>query len=367
MGSRAENILSTDIVTYVAGKQVESFNINGETLIWFSDLGCFGDVTWDEQSRTAGLTLGDPLEHSVAQVVKALVDWAGEKADYQLYKSGNGALFVGYYYGIPHGNACEMVYVDLAGNRTRINNLLPAWGFGSAYYVRPRNIMFHGDTLMFTTTYQEMAEGGDRYTGVWTDHLLVVDLVEKKLIDARPVEQASHTELTHWEVDFVLESGAATNPAAPLELKLERKAGTDEVVVTEASVPYGGIEVEVTQSKVIVTVGNRTDPNYRGTPYGKAYYALAQSDIPSMFRQDVPFRPGNTEIQRRFVSRAFQVEVDGKTVPGDLCWIGKDGKRCLRYDFDHALAMDEDTTITIRVGLAEKIGDAENILDKYGL
>jgi len=367
VGSRAEDILSTDIVTYVAGKQVESFNINGETLVWFSDLGCFGDVTWDAQSRTAGLTLGDPLEHSLKREIQPLVDWAGENADYQLYKSAHGTLFVGYYNGIPHGSGCEMIYVDLAGNRTRINNLLPAWGFGSQYYVRPRNVLFSGDKLMFTTTYQETVNGFDGGNGVWRDHMLIVDLIEKQLVDVRPMEDLSIDKLTNWGIDFRLEEGMQTDPEACLELTLERKAGSNEVEVVDCSVPFPGIEVEVTQSKVVIAVGNRTDPNYRSTPYGKAYYALAQSDIPSMFRQDVPFKTGNTDAQRKFVYRSFQVEVDGQTVSGDMCWIGKNGKRCLRYDFDYNQALEVGSVVTIRMGLSEKDDTAENILDKHGV
>ena len=100
---------------------------------------------------------------------------------------------------------------------------------------------------------------------------------------------------------------------------------------------------------------------------GKAYYALAQSDIPSMFRQDVPFKTGNTDAQRKFVYRSFQVEVDGQTVSGDMCWIGKNGKRCLRYDFDYNQALEVGSVVTIRMGLSEKDDTAENILDKHGV
>ena len=62
VGTRAQPILSTDIDTYVAGQYVRSCNIGGETLIWFSDLAPYGAVAFDEDSRTAELTLGDPMQ-----------------------------------------------------------------------------------------------------------------------------------------------------------------------------------------------------------------------------------------------------------------------------------------------------------------
>ena len=63
VGTRAQPILSTDIDTYVAGQYVRSCNIGGETLICFSDLAPYGAVSFDEDSRTAELTLGDDPAH----------------------------------------------------------------------------------------------------------------------------------------------------------------------------------------------------------------------------------------------------------------------------------------------------------------
>lgn len=57
IGSWCKNILRTDIVTYLSGSQVDSFNIDGETLIWLSDLAPYGTVTWDAANKNANLTL----------------------------------------------------------------------------------------------------------------------------------------------------------------------------------------------------------------------------------------------------------------------------------------------------------------------
>ena len=53
IGTPAHDILATDIVTTVAGDVVASWNINGETCILFRDLERYGDVDYDDGTRTA--------------------------------------------------------------------------------------------------------------------------------------------------------------------------------------------------------------------------------------------------------------------------------------------------------------------------
>ena len=74
VGTRAQPILSTDIDTYVAGQYVRSCNIGGETLIWFSDLAPYGAVAFDEDSRTAELTLGDPMQIQLDDLIQRMED-----------------------------------------------------------------------------------------------------------------------------------------------------------------------------------------------------------------------------------------------------------------------------------------------------
>ena len=71
VGTRAKAVYATDIVTYIAGERTESFNIDGETLVWIDDLAPFGSVVWDEESRVIELTLGDPVEIALTP----LIDW----------------------------------------------------------------------------------------------------------------------------------------------------------------------------------------------------------------------------------------------------------------------------------------------------
>jgi len=56
IGTPAHDILATDIVTTVAGDKVESWNINGETCILFRDLERYGEVLYDNDTRTSMFT-----------------------------------------------------------------------------------------------------------------------------------------------------------------------------------------------------------------------------------------------------------------------------------------------------------------------
>ncbi len=57
IGTPAHDILYTDIVTTVAGDPVGSWNINGETCILFRDLERYGEVLYDNDTRTSMFTM----------------------------------------------------------------------------------------------------------------------------------------------------------------------------------------------------------------------------------------------------------------------------------------------------------------------
>jgi hypothetical protein len=59
IGSRVHEILNSDIKTYVNGKEVEGFNINGKTMIYFKELKVFGSVTYNNVTRTTSFKTGD--------------------------------------------------------------------------------------------------------------------------------------------------------------------------------------------------------------------------------------------------------------------------------------------------------------------
>jgi hypothetical protein len=47
----------TDIKTYLSGKEVESYSIDGRTLIDFDLLAKYGRLNWNEQKREIRLTI----------------------------------------------------------------------------------------------------------------------------------------------------------------------------------------------------------------------------------------------------------------------------------------------------------------------
>lgn len=59
-----KNILYTDIVTYVAGQYVTSYNIDGQTIIRFDELSRFGQVSYDNAIREISLNVSG-VEHNI--------------------------------------------------------------------------------------------------------------------------------------------------------------------------------------------------------------------------------------------------------------------------------------------------------------
>ena len=51
------NYFYTDIRTYMSGTEVNSFNIDGQTLIHFDLLKKYGTVTWDSKARELRLVI----------------------------------------------------------------------------------------------------------------------------------------------------------------------------------------------------------------------------------------------------------------------------------------------------------------------
>ena len=53
IGTKIEPVLFTDIVTYLEGAQVESFNIGGRTIIYFSNISKYGTYLYDDNARAS--------------------------------------------------------------------------------------------------------------------------------------------------------------------------------------------------------------------------------------------------------------------------------------------------------------------------
>lgn len=72
-GKRLYPVLFTDIRTYLDGTEVVSFNIDGQTAIYFNQLKNYGTISWNDQARIAALELIriEPEEPEIKEVVEA--------------------------------------------------------------------------------------------------------------------------------------------------------------------------------------------------------------------------------------------------------------------------------------------------------
>ena len=66
VGKKAQNVLYTDIKTYINGAEVTSYNINGKTIVFFEDLRVFGNIEYTEYNRRLDLSIDDGLNYKIS-------------------------------------------------------------------------------------------------------------------------------------------------------------------------------------------------------------------------------------------------------------------------------------------------------------
>lgn len=335
VGSPAETIYATDIKTYVSGAQVEGFNIGGKTLIWFNDLACYGDVVWDEASRTANLVLGDPMEHALEQEIRGVKQISGANAEYQVYTSSLGKLFVGRYTPAGQGEYYRMIYVNRQGERISINDMLPEKDTAQGYF-KPRSVLLRDNTLVFNTTLDDERQ-----------HQMVVDLSQRKLLSTTPMSDA----MTKWSITTHPAQGETLDEMECLEIVLGKEPGKEEVKLISQTIPFGEISVKVSNSGVVVYIERNSMTNMGDGSFATACRRLYRSGIPSIFHGYETFNRHNSQGQRETAGKYFKVTYNSTRVTGDLFWAGKSSKRELRFDFDHKLSLKEGDKLTIWMGL----------------
>lgn len=90
------DVFSTDIKTYVNGKQVQSYNINGKTIINTDVLGEFGKCSYDNDSRTYSVDiLSGEIETCESQVTQEYNDELGSVKTVETGYFENGELAYG--------------------------------------------------------------------------------------------------------------------------------------------------------------------------------------------------------------------------------------------------------------------------------
>ena len=111
VGKKVHNVLYTDIVTYINGKKVTSYNINGRTIIYFDDLKVFGSVTYNNSTRKIDLTINDGLETKPVYLIDVCEPYqlaCGELHDDKTFRMGGteyskGLRFGGVYFTTSDG------------------------------------------------------------------------------------------------------------------------------------------------------------------------------------------------------------------------------------------------------------------------
>ena len=106
------DVYSTDIKTYLNGNEIPACNIDGETLVKFSDLSPIGYVEYDDEKRLASL-----------DVIKHRLDMEYEKAEKQEITLADGITYIGEVSdGIPNGIGKKYVKTRLSEFPGTIND-----------------------------------------------------------------------------------------------------------------------------------------------------------------------------------------------------------------------------------------------------
>ena len=159
VGAQAGDIYYTDIKTYVQGERVTSYAIGGETAIRFSELERTGTLAWEEEERTASLTLAeDPMEFALERMEAERTSGSAEQ-----YAGPYGTAVCFVNGGLSMGTGTFLDYVAANGAVTSITALMPHTGFGAEYYLFPSEIQFDetGRYLTFQTPIKEaIGHGG---------------------------------------------------------------------------------------------------------------------------------------------------------------------------------------------------------------
>ena len=91
IGSFAANVYATDIVTYVNGEKVPSYNIDGRTLILIDELQEYGDVTWYPKERKICYTYVPNWSYSISSNWNTTADTSKDFSNFSMEMTRNDA------------------------------------------------------------------------------------------------------------------------------------------------------------------------------------------------------------------------------------------------------------------------------------
>lgn len=342
VGDAAYPIYASDIKVYVAGEEKESFNIGGHVMVYLSDLLPYGELNWNQEEKLAQFQVAeDPVKLAMDRLEEEL-NQSGLSTQFECYPGPRGALAVYTQGGTPHGSACMMLYVDRSGKQTRIDQLLPVYGFGQQYYLIPRDIAFDetSDQLTFITPVK--SEEKD-----WGDTRCTFDTASGKIVSMEPLS----APLEQWDMVCESDQGGATAPGKPLLVEVGMESETHQPQLREGDLPWKSMCVTINNQEITIAhYGDSFENN--DAPYSQAYRALADMGLPDVTKDG--FVQANTPEQRAQAGQYFQVTKNGQSVPGVLWWSQGSGHRDLKFTFDQNVSLAREDVVRLWVGVPEE-------------
>lgn len=340
VGARARRVYETDIKTYAAGEWApHSCNLDGETLVRIDDLAGFGSVVWDADARVIELTLGDPVEIALEEKIANVEAWrdlAGAGSGWTTWESGAGTLLLTRYTGTPHGTSNGLIFLHKNGEKLNILDLLPFWGFGSAYYFNPRDIKLdeQGYRLSFVTVLPE--DGGESFQ----DTLCTVDLLKGRLLSSQPLDEG----LTDWSLSAAPADASEVSGGA-LELTVVREGA--EVKLQSAAYPGRSMLVSIGPDGLQLSVyaAAMSDEAYQKSSFAAAWEALRKLGL-----REYEAGEGNTPEQRAAAAQYLRVTCNGEALAGNLWWSQGNNHGDWNLTFDKPLHLKDGDTVRITMG-----------------
>ena len=348
VGSPMAHVYLSNRDVQVAGEKKTALYLEGQTLIYLDDLTAYGDLSWDESGKLVRLTLAEDVVELALERKEAELKEAGLPYTMERYPGSRGTLAVYTQSGTPHGNACMMLYVDESGQQTRVDMLLPGYGFGAQYYLQPRDIQWNGVSYTFITPVKSETDGQGED---WGDCLCEFHAGGRTLQMTR-----QDRPLEEWSGGSGSSQGTA-DPAAALTMTVTREPGAYEATVEQANVPseYVGASVRDTGITIVHTAGfhNLTGAeDWAVTPYQQAYQALEELDLPRVTQEN--FSSVNSPELREQAAQWFQVTLNGTPVSGDLWWSQGNNHIDLNFTYDQPIQLAEGDVVCLWIGVPKE-------------
>lgn len=310
------------------------------------DLTVFGSVVWDSETRVIELTLADPMELALGQMISNVESWretGGSGSTWNTWTSRAGTLLYTCYTGTPHGTSRNLTFVKKSGEQIRILELLPNYVWGPSYYLNPCDIQLDesGQTLTFTTPVKETGTEPGNEVKDWGDTLCTVNLLTGQMTSMQPLSQG----LTDWSLTLV--PGLQSDTGDGVSISISRTGA--EVQVTSEKYPSRNMNVvwNVNGITIIHQGAMFLENGAMESDYGKTYQTLRQKGLPDTTVRD---NITNSAELRNEVRNQVTVQFNGEYVTGDVWWSRGNNHVDLNITFDKPMQLLDGDTAELLIG-----------------